>query len=181
MMSAKKKYKFLLLDTGPIIKLFELGLWDIFIDRCNVTLARTVAEIEAQYAHGEKKDIRIDLEEYEQMGKIKIEDVSLRQMSEFINKFPINYKETIHSGEKETLAFFYYSQDNWMVCSADKAVYRVLGAMGKAENGVSLEKILNKIGLSQSDLEPKYTEKFKNHYTKMGSSDFVQGQGFKSS
>lgn len=181
MMSAKKKYKFLLLDTGPIIKLFELGVWDIFIERCDVTLARTVAEIEAQYACGEKKDIKIDLKAYEQMGKIKIEDVPLKQMSEFINKFPINYKETIHSGEKETLAFFYYSQYNWMICSADAAVYRVLGAMGKAEDGVSLEQILDKIGLSKSNLEWKYTEKFKNHYTKMGSSDFLQGQGFKSS
>lgn len=39
-----KKFSFLLLDTGPIIKLFELGIWDDFIKRCDVTISRTVAE-----------------------------------------------------------------------------------------------------------------------------------------
>ena len=36
-----KKFKFLLLDAGPIIKLFELGIWDEFISRCDITVTRT--------------------------------------------------------------------------------------------------------------------------------------------
>ena len=44
-----KKFQFLLLDAGPIIKLFELGIWDDFIKRCDVTISQTVAN-EAKYA-----------------------------------------------------------------------------------------------------------------------------------
>ena len=56
-----KKFRFLLLDAGPIIKLFELAVWDEFISRCDVTVCRTVAE-EARRASQELEDIRIDLE-----------------------------------------------------------------------------------------------------------------------
>ena len=38
-----KKSPFLLLDAGPIIKLFELGIWEVFIGRCDVTFSKTVA------------------------------------------------------------------------------------------------------------------------------------------
>lgn len=36
MISRMKKFQFLLLDAGPIKKLFELGLWDKFIESCEL-------------------------------------------------------------------------------------------------------------------------------------------------
>jgi hypothetical protein len=56
-----KKFRFLLLDAGPIIKLFELGIWDRFIGKCEVTISRIVAD-EAKWASQEFEDIRIDME-----------------------------------------------------------------------------------------------------------------------
>ena len=53
-----KKIQFLLLDAGPIIKLFELGVWDAFIKNCDVTVCRIVAN-EAKYASQEYEDIRM--------------------------------------------------------------------------------------------------------------------------
>ena len=47
-----KKYQFLLLDAGPIIKLFELGIWGVFIKRCDVTVSQTVAD-QAKWASQE--------------------------------------------------------------------------------------------------------------------------------
>ena len=44
-----KRFQFLLLDAGPIIKLFELGLWDAFIKKYEVSISRTVAN-QAKYA-----------------------------------------------------------------------------------------------------------------------------------
>jgi hypothetical protein len=44
-----KKFQFLLLDAGPIIKLFELGLWDKFIEKCDVTIPRTIVEDETVF------------------------------------------------------------------------------------------------------------------------------------
>ena len=53
-----KKFQFLLLDAGPIIGLFELGLWDSFLAKCDVTISRIVAD-EAKYASRELEDVQI--------------------------------------------------------------------------------------------------------------------------
>jgi hypothetical protein len=58
-----EKLQFLLLDAGPIIKLFSLGIWDSFIKNCDVTVSQIVAD-QAKYASQEFEDICIDLEPY---------------------------------------------------------------------------------------------------------------------
>ena len=173
-----KKFQFLLLDAGPIIKLFELGIWDRFIEKCNVTVSRTVAEKEVVFAgKGDDKEyIDFGLASYEEKGLIKIIDVELSVVSAFYDKFNLWYKAYIDDGEKETLAFLFNSSEQGLVCSADHVVFRVLAILGKAEQGVSLEEILNKIGLSR-ELEWKYTKKFREHYTRMGQMDSIQSQG----
>jgi len=171
-----KKFQFLLLDAGPIIKLFELGVWDEFIARCDVTVSRTVAE-EAKYASLEFECIRVNLDDYEKQNSIKIVDVELSNVKAFHGKFDLQYKAIIHPGEKEMLAFLYDSSESWRVCAADKAVFRVLGLLGKAEQGISLEEVLRQVGLSKP-LEWQYTKKFREMYTKLGQKDFIQGKGF---
>jgi len=56
-------------------------------------------------------------------------------------------------------------------------VFRVLGLLSRAEQGISLEEILVKIGLSQSKLEWEYTKKFREKYTLMGQADSIQDKG----
>jgi len=106
-----KKFPFLLLDTGPIIKLFELGVWDEFITKCDVNVSRTVAE-EAKYAGQEFEDICIDLKLYEEQNLVKIVDVELSKIRAFHQMFDLQYKVIIHSGEEETLAFLYNSSED---------------------------------------------------------------------
>lgn len=172
-----RKFQFLLLDAGPIIKLFELGIWDEFIKKCDVTISRIVAN-QAKWASQEFEDIRIDLEPYEQQGLIKIIDLEPTLVKAFYDKFNLQYKAGIHDGEKETLAFLCDSSENRLVCSADGAVFRVLGLLGKAEQGISLQEILQKIGVSTSEkLEWEYTKKFRDKWTRKGQIDFIQGQG----
>ena len=169
-----KKFQFLLLDAGPIIKLFELGIWDAFIEKCDVTISKIVAD-EAKWASQEFQDIRIDLEPYEAI--IKVIDLEPAIVKSFYEKFNLRYKAGIHDGEKETLAFLCESPENWSVCSADAAVFMVLGLLGKGNQGISLQEILQKIGLSQSSLEWEYTKKFREKYTRMGRIDSVQHKG----
>jgi len=171
-----KKFQFLLLDAGPIIKLFELGIWDTFIKKCDVTISKIVAD-EAKWASQEFQDISIDLEHYEEQNLIKIIDVELSVIGTFYDKFNLTYKDNIHDGEKETLAFLCDSPENWSVCSADRAVFRILGFLGRVEQGISLEEILEKIGLSRQNLEWKYTKKFREKYTYMGQVDSIQDKG----
>jgi hypothetical protein len=172
-----KKFPFLLLDAGPIIKLFELNIWDAFIENRNVAISKIVMN-QAKWASQEFEDIRIDLEPYEQQGLIKIIDLEPTLVKAFYDKFNLQYKTGIHDGEKETLAFLCDSSENWLVCSADGAVFRVLGLLGKADQGISLQEILQNIGVSTSEkLEWKYTKKFRENYTRLGQINSVQGQG----
>jgi len=171
-----KKFPFLLLDAGPIIKLFQLGIWEEFVSRCDVTVSRTVAE-EAQYASLEFEDICIDLESYAAEGRTVIVDVELADIKAFHEKFDLRNKVIVHAGELETLAFMLSSSENWLVCAADKAVFRVLGFLGRGEQGISLEEILKTIGLWQ-DMERQYTRKFREEHTHKGQVDCVQGEGF---
>ena len=167
-----KKFQFLLLDAGPIIKLFELNLWETFIEKCNVTISRIVAD-EAKYARRDFTDVRIDLNPYEEKGSINIIEVELPVVQKFYKKFNPLYQPIIHDGENETLAFLYDSPDNWLVCAADAAVFRVRGFLGKSECGISLEEILKQTGKSQS-LEWKFTQKFRELYTHKGQIDAIQ-------
>jgi len=72
-----KKFQFLLLDAGPIIKLFELGIWDTFIKKCDITISKIVAD-EAKWASQEFQDISIDLEHYKEQIKIIDVEFSVR-------------------------------------------------------------------------------------------------------
>jgi len=171
-----KKFQFLLLDAGPIIKLFELNIWVDFVKRCDVTICRTVAN-QAKYASQEFEDIRIDLEPFEEEGLIKIFDSEPSVNRASYEKFSEQYKAIIHDGEKQMLAYLCDSLENWLVCSADGAIFRVLGLLGRIEQGISLEEILEETGLSQNNLEWEYTKKFRKKYTRKGQIDFTQGQG----
>jgi hypothetical protein len=46
-LSRMRKLPFLLLDAGPIIKLFELGMWEAFIEKCDVTIWWRLAKIQS--------------------------------------------------------------------------------------------------------------------------------------
>jgi hypothetical protein len=181
--SGKKKYQFLLLDAGPIIKLFELDIWDTFIQRCDVTVSRIVAN-EAKYASQEPQDIRIDLEPYADKGLIQIVDTEPSVVKAFLDKLPQSDAYIVHDGEKETLATLTNSSEDWKVCAADKAVFRVLGYLGRAEQGLSLEETLNAIGLQPgvnwNNVSPKnrkwwrYSKGFREENTELGERDFIQ-------
>ncbi|MFZ2148690.1 MAG: hypothetical protein WAV28_15855 [Sedimentisphaerales bacterium] len=164
-----------MLVAGPIIELCKLGIWDTFIQRCYVAITRTVA-IEAKYASHEFEDIRIDIESAENQGLVKIVDVDLSVIKTFYDKFDLLYKAIIDLGEKETLAFLYNSSENWHVCAADKAVFRVLGLLGLGQQGISLEEVLEKIGFPR-DMKPQYTKNYREKWTHIGQIDSIQDRG----
>ena len=180
-----KKFPFLLLDAGPIIKLFSLGIWDEFIKHCDVNISRIIAEDQALYT--EDGTQQIDLKPYEEQGLIQIIDVKPSLVKAFHDRFKPAYKDGIHDGEKETLAFLCQFSEEWLVCSGDKAVFMALGLLRKGDQGISLEEILTRIGLTigvrwdqvtpQNKAYWPYTRKFRELWTRKGQTDFVQGQG----
>jgi len=174
-----KKLQLLLLDAGPIIALYRLNLWEHIIERCEVSITRTIAEEEASYSPGENEDIKINLKPYQENEQIKIIDCDYAIAKNFLEKFDNNYQQIIDPGELESLAFMDSSNDNWTLCSADAGVFKVLGILGRTEQGISLEELLDKIGLSKKIDDWKYTKKFRLHYSKLGQQDSIQNRGLK--
>jgi hypothetical protein len=179
-----KRFQFLLLDAGPIIKLFQLGIWDRFIERCEVTITSAVAA-EAKWASQGYADIRIDFETYRDRVNIVEQEAAIANT--FYIKLPTAYKDDVdvQDGEVQTLAFLCGSSGDWFLCSADHAVFRILGLLGKGEQGISLEEALKQIGLQPNicwekityrDEDWKYTRKFREQWTRKGQTDCIQGE-----
>jgi len=174
-----KKYQFLLLDAGPIIKLFELGFWKKFIKCYDVTIARTVVD---EVLHPGKSCsfdyIDYPFEEAAEQGFITIVDMVPSTVQSFLKDSQVKDQYAIDPGEAEALAFLASTSEKFVLCSADGSVFRVLGFLGKGEQGASLEEILKNIGFSKNNLEWKYTKKFCEKYTRMGQVDSIQSKGF---
>ena len=168
-----KKFPLLLLDAGPIIKLFELNLWDKFLQACDVTVSRTVVP-ELKWASQEMEDIRIDMAIYE--DKIRIIDRDVTVVRSFYSTLSPLYKDLIEpdDGEVATLEFLLSSSEEWFLCSADGPVFRLMGFLGRGDQGISLEEVLDKIGLKQSTLEWPYTKKFRLERTQQGKIEAAQ-------
>ena len=172
-----KKFQFLLLDAGPIIKLFELGIWETFLKAYDVVIARSVVEQSIRKSGGDTSDfIDYPFEEADQQGLLKIIDVEPREVKDFIDKFDLSSKYAVDAGEDETLAYWHVQAERPAVCSSDGAVFSILGYLGEGKSGLSLEEALEKMGRSEQ-LEWKYTKEFREKYTRKGKVDFVQGKG----
>jgi len=60
-------------------------------------------------------------------------------------------------------------------------VSRVLGNMHRGDQGISLEEILSKIGLTASQLPPQYRREFRERWTQVGFDERLKELGLKSS
>jgi hypothetical protein len=179
-----KRFPFLLLDAGPIIKLFELNKWEAFIERYEVTITQTVVEQCIYMRESENLEyINFPFEQAAEQGRIIIKDIKPATIASFIKG--LSNKYDLHSGEDETLALLNTSSENYRVCAADAAVFQVLGFIGKGKQGISLEEALKQKGLQAGicwdrikprDEDWKYTKKFRERYTHSGEVDRIQGQ-----
>lgn len=65
---------------------------------------------------------------------------------------------------------------DYLISSDDAIVFRLLGNLGRRDQGVSLEEILQKIGLGRK-VEWQYSKAFREKYTKEGETDMIVGRG----
>jgi hypothetical protein len=166
-----KKFRLLLLDANVVIKLFEMGLWDRLLEQCEVCLSRTIAMTEAHFYEdedGQRHDF--DLASYEASGAIIVFDVSLAQDAELRKHFSPAYLERFDPGEREALARLVTSPEPYMICSADSIVFKVLGFLNRAEQGLSLEEILQQTGFGRS-MPWQFSKAFREKYTLEGFRD----------
>ena len=67
---------------------------------------------------------------------------------------------------------------DWRLCSADGIVFKVLANVRRGEQGISLEEILDRVGMSRR-LNRQYTREFRTEKTKQGGIDSIQNRGRK--
>lgn len=173
-----KKFSLLLLDADIVISLFKLGIWDQVIERCDIHLAKTV-EKEAHFyedERGQRHDF--SLEEYSRQGRITVYDMSISELKAFLDLFDTTYLDKLDPGETESLVFLISNSPECKLASADKIVYRILGNIDRSDQGISLEEILEQIGLG-CELPYPLSRKYREKWTAKGFAEKMQGIGKK--
>ncbi|MGD0897357.1 MAG: hypothetical protein ABR915_05935 [Thermoguttaceae bacterium] len=171
------KLKLLILDANVVIYLQEKSLWRPLLERCEVYLSRLVAEHEVRYYHGTEWNEIIDLTPDIQARLVQVFDVPVASVRRFRAQFDLPYLGDLDDGEAESLAFLFEATDPYLISSGDAIVYRILGNLNRADAGLSLEEILQRIGLTRTDLARQYRREFREAHTKTGQQDAIQGCG----
>lgn len=175
-----KKFRLLLLDANVVIVLCKLGQWDLVLEKCEVLLARTVFEMEAVfYEDKEGEKVYLDLEKDCKEGKLQVVDVATGQVASFLALFKPLYLGDLDPGEAESLAYLVNATEQHFLCSADKIVFRVLGALNREDQGLSLEILLQQIGLTARNLGQEFSEAYRLHWTRRGQQEAFLGQALR--
>jgi hypothetical protein len=174
------KLKLLILDAGVVIRLHELALWERVRDQCDVHLSRIVAEKEVLFQPGDEGGYGEDIDLLPDIsgGKVQVYDVTASELKAFREQFDSLYLGDLDDGEAESLTYMTRQSDDYLISSGDAIVFRVLGNLGRGEQGLSLEEVLQRIGLGRT-LEWPYSKAFREKYTRQGETDMLQGRGRK--
>lgn len=174
---AGKALRLLLLDAGVVMELHRLGLWEQVVEHCDVLLARAVLGESKYYDDGESH-VRIDLKPDIAEGRIRIVDVKLAQLAAFQRRFQPTFLERLDAGEAESLAYMTEVDTGCIITSADKIVWRTLGALRIGEDGISLEEILGRIGLGRR-VGNEFSKSYRQEWTQRGFEEGLRGEALR--
>ena len=172
---ATKALRLLLLDANVVLELHRLNLWSGVVARCEVLLARTVLGEAKYYDRDDGTQERIDLSQDLDAGHVRIIDVPLSTVTAFQGRFRPTFLDRLDPGELESLAHLVEVDQRCSISSADKIVWRALGALKLGEQGISLEEILCKIGRSQ-ELDDAFTTRYRVRWTQVGFDQGMRGE-----
>jgi hypothetical protein len=171
---AKTRLRLLLLDANVVIELHRLKIWGGIVDHCEIVLARTVVT-ESRHAEIDGRQVQIDLRPDIESVRITVVDVELARIRAFRGRFTETFLERLDPGELESLAYLVEVDKECLMSSADKIVWRTLGALRQGERGISLEEILNRVGLGRA-LEEHFGQGYRERWTRHGFGEGLQGQ-----
>lgn len=173
------KSKLLILDTNVVIFLMTRGIWEKLIEVCEVHLSQTIVDETAFYDDDDGNRHYIDLSNDISKAKILVFEVALHDINSFLDQFDPIYTDQLDPGELEALAFLCSSKENYRICSGDAIVYRVLGRLNRADQGISLEELLPSIGLKQPNLPYSQSKSFRDLHSNNGFKDSLTGTGLR--
>ncbi len=158
-----KKFRLLLVNANVILQAHTDGTWRHIIERCEIHLTETVVEESQFYEDADGVRHEIELQSAIAAGDVTVHSVTVSQLQALRARFGTLYQEKLDDSEAESLAILLSNEDKWLLTSADKIVYRVLSSMGRGEQGVSLEEILQQTGLGRP-LPHMFTKRRTNEF-----------------
>jgi len=167
-----------LLDAMTIIKTHELGVWTALINARDLAVPEIVAD-EAYFYFDPDDGSRtpIELTPHIDSGKIKKHSALAPDIGALMANFDRLILADLHPGELEALTIL-GSQDcsEYQLCTSDKAALQAAAMIGYSERCVSLEEILDGVGL-RKPLEDQYTKSFCDRWLSAGRTKAIQGEG----
>jgi len=168
-----------ILDANVVILLHELEIWEKVCSQCQIYLSEAVvAELKYYEAGGQQKPI-----DHEALrAAVTVCSVTVGELKEFFDQFDPTYQQRLDPGELESLVYLFKQTDaseDLIICSADAIVFRILGCINKSDRGISLEELLQGIGLTKK-LPEQYCRGFRIKWTKIGQEDALQDRGKRS-
>lgn len=168
--------RLILLDANVVIHLFELDLFRQLATRCQIVLAQTVVD-EAHFFERDGERFAIDWGELIKEGVVEVRSATASEVQTYCDRFDPTYYEKLDPGEAEALTLLERDVEA-RICSADKIVWRVLGNTNQRERGVSLEEVLQQIGLTKK-LPDRFSKSFREKWCQAGSQEHFMGRGDK--
>lgn len=177
------KLKCVLLDANIIIKAYELGIWRKLIQSLDIIVSSIIARDEVLFYSTKEGGIpsEINLSSLIAEGKIREVEGDSTDMALLNDLFDQVFLGGFHEGEEESLSLLYCEKldEDVLFCTADAIAIHALAMIGLSERGISLEKLLNSIGLNKP-LPTQYSEKFFKENIKRGQIKRITGDGLAS-
>ena len=174
---AKKSIRLLLLDANVILQLHAIARWEAVVERCEVLITEAIRDEALYYEDASSgEQVEIDLQPDIDRGQIILVRVPLDVTSRFCERFSPTFAQKLDPGEAEALAHLADVQPACSICSADKIVWRTLGVLGLGEQGLSLEEVLDRIGMSCS-VSRDFGRGYREQWTQRGFEEGLQGEG----
>jgi hypothetical protein len=173
-----KKPLIFLLDAGPVIRLHELSLWNDVIDRADLVVPGLIAREEVHFYTSPEGKKRIDLGDQAAQNLIRVIDVDLVELAETQALFDASIRDSVHPGEMEALTVLRLWEGAVPgFCTADRLATIALCLLGFAETALSLEELLEHVGLGRTVGPKWYGERAMQDWLKEGRARRITREG----
>ena len=175
------KPRICLLDAGPVIELHRLGIWEAVVDRTLLIVPSIVAREEALFwDSGEGIGRAINLVPLIESGTIEEIAADIDQLTATKALFDPSLVDSIHAGELEALSILrtWPDDDRPAFCTGDRLATIALCLLGFSTLAVSLEELLDRIGLGR-ELGRPFQRDMMKAWIEEGTQRLLRGEGLK--
>lgn len=164
-----KKSNLIILDANVVIDAHREGYWNALINGHKIHLPATVLRDEAQYfdtGNGAKKAIQ--LIPLVQKGIITEIEATIQDELHLQSLVKPAFWVAFDPGEREAIALLKSDRyREFFFCTGDAAAVKGLSILGLSNQGISVEKLLSKIG-TRKNLKRHFTENWFQHQLSIG-------------